>query len=166
MASSSFKQFRWGGGEQRCAVMKLLEGSPWPRVFYEGLTFPLKTSPGGSRGRPWPTPILSTGLGPVENRLEATNQRDCPDTGATCIHSFPGPGSLGHPCLSVTLMWIWFQCCWFWTQVGFGVYEQLTKQVQVRLSFLFAGKAPSLIFRWLGEHSPTELQYRQVYTAV
>lgn len=74
--------------------------------------------------------------------------RDSPGAGGMCTCSFPGFGSLDRPTLQ-------------WPQYGFDMSVLLilntrefwvcgfmTKQVQVRLSFLFAGKLPSSIFKW------------------
>lgn len=63
-----------------------------------------------------------------------------------CTFSHPGFGSLGHPCLSVTLTWIWQSSAVGSGHMCFGVCEYMTKQVQVSSSCLCAGKVSSLIF--------------------
>ena len=117
----------------------------------------------GSQGGPWTTPVLSTGLGPVENRLEAAKERACPHTVVACICPLPGPAPLASP----ACQWLW---CGFRVPVllilstGRVWVVWVPDQAGADQAVLFNDWGSALIFRWYSKHSSTDLQGRQVLT--
>jgi len=165
MAPSNFYKAKWMGMVNRTMQRWNCwqKDGVWPTVIYRVLTCPFKSQhlriPRQPAPGPQPSCLLALGR-LVENWLEAANIRDSPDAGCVCTCPLPGPGSLDLPT---------FQ----WPQCGFGIPVLLilntrgvwlcgyvTKQVQVMLSFLFAGKLPSSLFKWYVKHSSTESQCR------